>query len=829
MFRPAASRYATSSGQAGRRRAFGTIALLIIAVAIGGCDRASDRDDAPAPTKTSTATDSPTLKPDAPSPVSAAVDATQAAVSPKAPDAPSAKAETLATAANELDKTLWANEVLAQRHESRFIRLWDEMRASGDPFDIIARFPLERMIVGRRVSADTLEWNIRRSTYGPSDPPREVDAATWRSWLAAFRQGGFHIVQSEWHHSAFTPPAADRPAHSEVSMEIHLANTDKQHTLLLKGTLGIEWAASKSDRDEPTPRVIDASRITLFERQGPLPFRPAVKIEPQPARGEDAVEVAPLIVHDLDDDGLPEILLGGCNTLLRNRGAFQFERVDLFEQPVALRNTGVVADFTGDGRADLFGVDRDGIIRLAVGQTGPRPFAEPAVCFDAKLDGPSAVTAGDVDADGDLDLWLTQYRAPYIGGQMPTPFYDALDGFPSYLLINDGSGRFADATEKSGLAAKRQRRTYSASFVDLDDDGDLDLLVVSDFSGLDVHENDGRGRFSEVTSKYVDERHGFGMSHAFGDFDRDGKLDLYFVGMSSTTARRLERLGLKRSDMPHVDAKRMDMAYGNRLYQRRGPRFEQTNLNAGVARAGWAWGCSATDFDNDGDDELYVANGHISGKSSRDYCTRYWCHDVYAGSSQPDPEVARFLTDMFRPTEMRGLETGEISWNGYEHKKLFLNLGGREFVDVAPLVGVAYEFDARGVVTADLDADGRNDLLVVTNRWASPLQRVLPRQSLYVLRNELDGGQHWLGVRLESHDPKVSTIGARVTLRGPNGARERRTMTGDSYYAQHPAVAHFGLGDDAKVDEIEVRWPNGSISRIPAPAIDRYHVVRPGK
>lgn len=142
-----------------------------------------------------------------------------------------------------------------------------------------------------------------------------------------------------------------------------------------------------------------------------------------------------------------------------------------------------------------------------------------------------------------------------------------------------------------------------------------------------------------------------------------------------------------------------------------------TPLGDSIARAGWAWGCSAFDFDNDGDDDLYVANGHISGKSSRDYCTRYWCHDVYTGTSREDPTVARLLTDDFRPTGLRGLNDGLISWNGYEHNRLYMNLDGKDFLGVGFPMGVAYEFDSRCVVTPDLDADGRPDLLLVKQDW----------------------------------------------------------------------------------------------------------------
>src|SRR5256885_12004139 len=90
-------------------------------------------------------------------------------------------------------------------------------------------------------------------------------------------------------------------------------------------------------------------------------------------------------------------------------------------------------------------------------------------------------------------------------------YYDANDGFPAYLLRNDGQGNFTDATEASGLGKKRWRRIYSASLVDLDSDGHPDLLTVSDFAGLDLYRNDGHGHFEDVTEKWVSDGHGFGM------------------------------------------------------------------------------------------------------------------------------------------------------------------------------------------------------------------------------------------------------------------------------------------------------------------------------
>ena len=171
-----------------------------------------------------------------------------------------------------------------------------------------------------------------------------------------------------------------------------------------------------------------------------------------------------------------------------------------------------------------------------------------------------------MDGDGDLDVWLAQYKPPYVSGQMPTPYYDANDGYPAYLLLNDGAGGFSPATEAAGLAEKRFRRTYASSFVDLDGDDDLDLLVVSDFAGVDLYHNDGSGHFVDANETLRANRHLFGMSAAFGDYDLDGRLDFFVAGMASTTAQRLEALGLGRGDRPEMQEMRMSMAFGNRMF-----------------------------------------------------------------------------------------------------------------------------------------------------------------------------------------------------------------------------------------------------------------------
>jgi hypothetical protein len=423
------------------------------------------------------------------------------------------------------------------------------------------------------------------------------------------------------------------------------------------------------------------------------------------------------------------------------------------------------------------------------------------------------ITAGDMDSDGDLDVWLGQYQAPYRSGQMPTPYYDANDGHPAFLLRNDGSGKFEDVTESAGLQAKRFRRTYSASFVDLDDDRDLDLVVISDFSGVDVYQNNGNGQFTDVTRTMVDERHAFGMSLTFGDYNSDSRLDFLMIGMSSTTARRLHRLGLGRDDFPKHQSMRPAMGYGNRMYLAENDTFRQATFNDQVARTGWSWGTTSRDFDNDGDRDVYVANGHISGSTAKDYCTRFWCHDIYSVDSKPDPALDAFFQMTFpvSPTSM--------SWNGFEHNVLLWNRDGQGFANIGFLAGVAFEFDSRNVIGDDLDGDGRVDLVVVSFHGNSG------QAAVHVIQNKIETDSNWIGLRL-GHLPG-SGIGATVRLMTPDRVFRDVVVAGDSLLSQHAPTVHFGLGTATQIDAIEVTWPGGKTIRISKPAINRYHEIPP--
>ncbi len=711
-----------------------------------------------------------------------------------------------------LDRTLWQPEVEAQRHERRFTELWDNLLRCDDKFALLASFPFATLTLGAPAEQENLDLDIRRTRFG--ETTRELSPAEWAEMLNGYQRDGYEIVQTEWHHSKFEPPEQGRMARSIVSAVIHVARENPPHRVALTTDLDVIWSSEADAQDTPIPDSISVTKLEILERTAPPVFREMF------AENRSTGQILmPLLVYDLDGNGLSDIVLAGVNRVLWNRGPGQFEAEPFLPERHNFYDSGVLADFTGDGHVDYVAVDLDKYPLLFEGDaTGHFPTPAKRIA-DVQFGKPKSFTAGDIDADGDLDLFIANYKQPYEDGQMPTPYYDALDGFPAYLLRNDGDGTFTDVTEESGLAPKRLRRTFSSSFVDLDDDGDLDLLVVSDFAGLDLYENDGRGRFTDVSEQFGDNRYLFGMGHTFADFDLDGNLDFYAIGMSSTTARRLDDMGLRRDDKPEFTARRAAMTYGNRMFLRDGNTFELAPFADQMARAGWAWGTSSFDFDNDGDQDVFVANGHISGKSTQDYCTTFWRHDLYAGDSQN----SSVREDLFALLQMP-LQEDDVSWNGYEHKALFMNEGGEGFTNVAFLLGVAFEYDGRAAVTDDLDGDGLVDLLTIEYRQQDNGD---VEYILHIYQNRFEDAGNWIGVRLRESGLGFSPIGATVRVETAAGSQMTRLVTGDSYSSQHATTVHFGLGKATEIVAIEVRWPNGVERRIEGPALNQYITMTP--
>jgi hypothetical protein len=519
---------------------------------------------------------------------------------------------------------------------------------------------------------------------------------------------------------------------------------------------------------------------------------------------------AAVAVADYDGDGLDDLFVTdssetGRNLLYHNDGDFTFTEVGE-AAGVADGNDAANAsadalwlDYDDDGREDLL-VVRFGHSRLLrnLGAAGEAPGAVPggvrfadvtaAAGLDRYLNSITAV-AFDYDRDGDLDLLLGNYFPPVDLFDPDTPrffpesFESAANGGGLTLYRNEGDGTFTDATAAAGLAG-HSGWTLDLGHADADGDGDQDLYVASDFGTDRFFVNEGDGTFTDATERAIGIDTKKGMNADWADFDNDGRLDVFVTNITSESMRE-----------------------GNFLWQNAGagpggPTFTDVARETGTFDTGWAWGGKFLDYDNDGWLDLYVANGWVSAGPES------YVLDVFELIVASAADDALDLADARNWPPM-----GDKTLSGYERNRLLHNRGGTLFRDEAARLGVDSIRDARGVAVADLDDDGRLDLFVA-NAGATP--------NLY--RNRVPRAGHWLELVLEGSGANRAAVGASVRARAGGVERLRFVDGGNGFAGQSTRRLHFGLGEAAVVDRLEVRWPSGRrqvLEAVPADALYR--------
>jgi hypothetical protein len=236
-----------------------------------------------------------------------------------------------------------------------------------------------------------------------------------------------------------------------------------------------------------------------------------------------------------------------------------------------------------------------------------------------------SLAAADYDLDGDLDVYLCGRDADpedntFVGilGS-PLPYHDANNGAPNMLYENDGHGRFRDVTSEVGLDENNRRFSYATAWADYDNDGDMDLYVANDFGRNNLYQNQG-GHFHDVAAELGVEDISAGMGATWGDYDSDGLLDLYVSNMFSSAGNRIAyQRNFRTSDSTQTLTHFQRHARGNSLFRNTGSTgFEDVSQSSGVMMGRWAWGAKFVDLNNDSREDLYVANGFVTASDTGD-------------------------------------------------------------------------------------------------------------------------------------------------------------------------------------------------------------------
>lgn len=329
-----------------------------------------------------------------------------------------------------------------------------------------------------------------------------------------------------------------------------------------------------------------------------------------------------LAVADVNGDGLEDLYVcqaGGLpNRLLtQNPDGTVTDRsatsgVDLLD----LSRGALFVDLDNDGDQDLilgtitslliFENDGLGIFQIRADLTNvPRTYS---------------LAAADYDQDGRVDIYACVYASSdNLESANPIPYHDANNSAPNHLLRNLGEWQFSDVTEATGLDVNNRRWSYAASWEDYDNDGDMDLYVANDFGRNCLYENE-HGNFRDVAADAGVQDIASGMSVAWSDYNRDGWMDVYVGNMFSAAGGRVTyQRRFKEASADGTKDKLRRLARGNSLFENQGDgTFKDVSVASGVTMGRWAWSSQFADINNDGWDDLLIANGHITGTDSGD-------------------------------------------------------------------------------------------------------------------------------------------------------------------------------------------------------------------
>ncbi len=431
-----------------------------------------------------------------------------------------------------------------------------------------------------------------------------------------------------------------------------------------------------------------------------------------------------------------------------------------------------VGDYDGDGYDDLYVTCYGPNILLRNAEReGARRFVDvtdQAGVGDERW-GTSAAFA-DLDGDGDLDLYVANYlefdtkNPPDRRGKMfkGVPIFAGPAGLaaPSDVLYeNLGNGKFRDITERSGCMPEKPGYGLGVVVLDIDDDGRQDILVGNDSTENFLFHNLGRGRFEEIgvasgAASNYDGRSQATMGIAVGDIDGNGYADFFSTNFSS-------------------DTNTLHLNLGRRLFDDRTSQFGL----AAVSRPFLSWGAGFYDFDSDGDEDLFIASGHIY------------------------PEAAAHEMD-----------------SDYEQPVLLFERSGTRF---ARSVGAGEMFNkkysGRSTAFGDLDDDGDVDIVMVTLN-----------DRVYVFRND-SPPQTVVNIELKGVRGNRHGLGSKVELVAGNKV-QRRWIHGGSYQSVDAPVAYFGLGNVAEPGKLTVRvtWPDGRSVEHPGIPVDRRITIAHG-
>jgi predicted NUDIX family NTP pyrophosphohydrolase len=490
----------------------------------------------------------------------------------------------------------------------------------------------------------------------------------------------------------------------------------------------------------------------------------------------------------------------------------------------------------------------------------------------------------DYDNDGWADIFMVNSGV--------CDFYQPKTPLRNALYKNNRNGTFTDVTDAAGVAGGHDFG-MGCAVADYDNDGFPDILVTA-YGRCTLYHNNGNGTFTDVTEKAGVASPGWTTSALWFDYDNDGKLDLFLCSFVEFSLKSNVFCGDNKLGKRFYCIPRVFKPTPSLLYHNNGDgTFKEVSAGTDIHKAlGKALGVVATDINGDGRMDLFVANDTVQNFLFANRGNGKWDEIALAaevgfsvngtprsgmgvdaadvnGDGRQDLFVANVDQEMFSLYKNDGNEffsdvaaangvaqaTRLLSgWglkffdydndgmvdlflaNGhpddmienysqqvhYKEPLLLFHSDGTKLTNVSDQAGPAFGkmFPARGLAVGDFDNDGRVDVLIGNNGGAPVL-----------LKNNAGSGNHWIGIRLQGTACNRDGIGATITWSANGVRRSRYKSTGGSYLSSHDMRDVLGLGTAAKVDWVEITWPqpSGRVERFSDVPVDRYVTIVEGK
>lgn len=515
-------------------------------------------------------------------------------------------------------------------------------------------------------------------------------------------------------------------------------------------------------------------------------------------------------VGDINNDGFDDLFFTsnmGLNKLYLNLGAkgekMKFKDITAsagkgLEGRRGGWKTGVtMADVNGDGLTDIHICysgkvkDEDRKNQLFINQ-GNLKFVEQAKEYG--LDNISYSTQAaffDYDNDADLDMMLLNHTTRKIDNMELAKFRTQTDELAGNKLFENQKNHFVEVTQKAGIHQYPLTFGLGIAIADVNQDGWQDIYVTNDYNEPDyLYINNHDGTFKDVTRQYFRHLAQFSMGIDIADFNNDGLPDIMSLDMLPEDNQRQKLLQLQENYESFELMVRQDLQkqyMRNMLQLNNGDgTFSEIAQFAGVSNTDWSWTPLFADFDNDGFKDLFVSNGYLRDYTNKDFL-KYWGDYKIKRAVDKEPFQLMDLVKAMPSTALANY--------------IFKNNRDLTFSKMQQPWGLEHASVSSGAVYADLDNDG--DLDLVVNNINEPA-------FVYQNTSSEAKNQHWLQLKLKQSGANAGSVGARVYLKNKGALQYQEVNPNRGYLSCTPLRLHFGLGEAAAVDTVEILWPDGT-------------------